>query len=194
MDLLRSERRKPIAGCSAFQCRVVHPRVLGTSINTTFGSQMQNYCNTVFDSIGSLVPGIDIEFVDALDGRKKFCQIKAGPNTINHDDVNTIFSHFTDIKKLARTNLVDINPAKDCIVGVFYGDDDELSVHYKSINKEYNVLVGSSFWEHLTGNKNFYNELINAFSEVAVEYNSSDELENVVEELAKNIEAQKRRA
>lgn len=91
---------------------LIYPRVLGTSINTTFGSQMQNYCNTIFESIGSLIPGIDIEFVDALDGRKKFCQIKAGPNTINHDDVDTIFSHFTDIKNLARTNLVDINPTR----------------------------------------------------------------------------------
>lgn len=166
---------------------LIYPRVLGTSISTTFGTQMQNYCNEVFESMGSLTSGIDIEFIDALDNRKKYCQIKAGPNTINHDDIDTIFSHFRGVKNLARTNGVTINPSIDCIVGVLYGTSKELSGHYKEIEKEYNVLVGAEFWEHLTGNKNFYNELIAAFSEVASEYNAKDTLDNVITELAKDV-------
>jgi hypothetical protein len=29
-----------------------------------------------------MVAGIDIEFIDAIDGRRKYCQAKLGPNTI----------------------------------------------------------------------------------------------------------------
>ena len=62
---------------------LVYPRVLGTSISTTFGTQLQYFCNEVLDSFASTTSGIDIEFVDAIDGRRKYCQVKAGPTTIN---------------------------------------------------------------------------------------------------------------
>jgi hypothetical protein len=42
--------------------------------------------------MGSVVHGIDIEFIDAIDGRKKYCQLKSGPSTINKDDVVTIIN------------------------------------------------------------------------------------------------------
>src|SRR5699024_1073932 len=58
---------------------LVYPRVLGTSINTTFGNQMQSFISDVLGGQGSLSPGIDIEFIDKIDGHKKYCQIKAGP-------------------------------------------------------------------------------------------------------------------
>ncbi|MEI3611152.1 PmeII family type II restriction endonuclease [Pseudogracilibacillus sp. SO30301A] len=61
---------------------------------------------------------MDIEFIDKLDGRKKYCQIKADPNTINHDDVTTIKNHFNGIRNLARTNNLQIG-LNDLIVGVF---------------------------------------------------------------------------
>ncbi|MEG1427471.1 MAG: PmeII family type II restriction endonuclease, partial [Oscillospiraceae bacterium] len=71
---------------------LIYPRILGTSISTTFGTQLQFFCNEVLDGYASMIPGMDIEFVDAIDNRKKYCQIKAGPNTINHDDVTTIIN------------------------------------------------------------------------------------------------------
>jgi len=73
---------------------LIYPRVLGTSINTSFGTNMQYFCNDVLSSYASTTSGIDIEFVDALDGERKYCQIKAGPNTINKDDVPVIEGHF----------------------------------------------------------------------------------------------------
>ena len=69
---------------------LVYPRVLGTSIATTFGNNVQTFCHEVLDGYASTTSGIDIEFVDAFDGRKKYCQLKAGPQTINKDDVETI--------------------------------------------------------------------------------------------------------
>lgn len=168
---------------------LVYPRVLGTSISTTFGTQLQYFCNEVLDSFASTTSGIDIEFVDALDGRRKYCQVKAGPQTINHDDVETICNHFNAIKNLARTNgMVTFNPLFDCVVGVFYGTQESLSVHYKDIQKSYPVICGQEFWERLTGDAEFYDELINAFAEVADEINCSEAVEKVINRLAKEIE------
>lgn len=167
---------------------LVYPRVLGTSIATTFGTQLQHFCNEVLSSFASTTTGIDIEFVDALDGRHKYCQIKAGPQTINHDDVTTICNHFNSIKNLARVNgITDFNPLFDCVVGVFYGEESDLSVHYNDIKKQYPVIVGADFWHRLTGDADFYYELINAFAEVADEANCSEALESVIQELAKEI-------
>jgi len=168
---------------------LVYPRVLGTSISTTFGTQLQYFCNEVLDSFASTTSGIDIEFIDAIDGRRKYCQVKAGPQTINHDDVKTICDHFNAIKNLARTNgMTDFNPLFDCVVGVFYGTPSALSVHYKDIQKSYPVICGQEFWERLTGDAHFYDALINAFAEVADEINCSDAVENVINTLAKEIE------
>ena len=63
---------------------LLYPRVLGTSITTSFGTNMQKFISDVLkNSFGSMVSGIDIEFTDALDGRRKYCQVKLGPITIN---------------------------------------------------------------------------------------------------------------
>jgi len=164
---------------------LLYPRILGTSISTTFGTQLQFFCNEVLSSFASTTSGIDIEYNDSLDGRHKYCQIKAGPTTINKEDVVTITNHFTAIKNLARTNhLTDFNPLFDCVVGVFYGDESSLSGSYKEIAKEYTVLVGKDFWEHLTGDPLFYDKLIEAFSEIATEIDCSKMIEGILEELA----------
>ncbi|MCI2255778.1 restriction endonuclease [Domibacillus sp. PGB-M46] len=165
---------------------LVYPRVLGTSINTIFGDKLQKFCSEVLEGFGSTTPGIDIEFIDKIDGRKKYCQIKAGPNTINKDDIDTIKGHFQAVKNLARTNKLSIG-FDDLIVGVFYGTPQDLSNHYKTINKEYPVIVGEEFWHRLTGDLEFYEKLTNAIGEVASEYDSSELINQVITELAKEI-------
>lgn len=167
---------------------LLYPRILGTSISTTFGTQLQFFCNEVLTSYASTTSGIDIEFIDALDGRRKYCQVKAGPNTINHDDITTVMNHFTAIRNLARTNrMTDFNPLFDCVVGVFYGTEEELSASYRTIAREYPVYIGQYFWHRLTGDENFYFDLINAFAEVAAEMDSTDLINNVLERLAQQI-------
>lgn len=168
---------------------LIYPRILGTSITTTFGMSMQNFCNEILEGYASVVSGIDIEFVDAIDGRKKYCQIKSGPNTINHDDVTSIKNHFTAIKNLARTNkLPNFNPNIDCIVGVFYGSKEDLSTHYVRINEEYPVVIGREFWYRLTGDESFYSLLIDSFADVANEVGSSEIIQETIDLLAAEIE------
>ncbi len=167
---------------------LVYARILGTSITTIFGNAMQSFCNEILSSYASIVSGIDIEFVDAIDGRKKYCQIKSGPNTINKDDVTTIKNHFTSIKNLARTNrLPDFNPNIDCVVGVFYGNNTELSGHYKKINEEYPVVIGQDFWHRLTGDENFYLHLIDSFAAVALEMDSTKIIQETINLLTEEI-------
>lgn len=166
---------------------LVYARTLGSSINTSFGSQLQKYCSQILKGFGSTTQGIDIEFIDMLDGRKKYCQIKAGPNTINKDDITTIKNHFDGVRNLARTNNLDIG-LNDLIVGVFYGTPDQLSSHYRTLDKDYPVIVGKEFWHRLTGHENFYEILSEAMEEIASEYDGTELLEEVIVQLAQGIE------
>ncbi len=171
----------------SFAKALIYPRLLGTSINTTFGNKAQKMISELFDGMmGSVVQGIDIEFMDAIDGRKKYCQLKAGPNTINRDDVKTVIDHFNAVKNLARTNNLDIR-LSDMLVGVLYGQQAELSTHYKNINKEFPVLVGKEFWHRLTGQENFYFELTNSIGEVALEIDGTHVLQETISALAEEI-------
>lgn len=166
---------------------LIYPRVLGTSINTSFGTKWQQFCSKILKGFASTTTGIDIEFIDQLDGRKKYCQVKAGPNTINKDDIQTIKNHFNGVRNLARTNNLNIG-LNDLIVGVFYGTPEELSSHYKKINEDFPVIIGSDFWHRLTGQQDFYKRITNAIGDVATEFDSSELIEEVIDDLAKEIE------
>lgn len=48
-----------------------YPRVLGTSINTSFGARIQNMFVDLKIAEGSLIKGMDIEFIDKIDNRRK---------------------------------------------------------------------------------------------------------------------------
>lgn len=139
------------------------PRVLGTSINTSFGARIQNMFIDLEIATGSMIRGMDIEFIDKTDNRKKWCQLKSGPNTINSGDVSPLIRQFNNTINLARTNraMRNINNT-DFIVGIIYGKESELSQHYLRINDTFPVIIGEDFWHRLTGYTNFYNNLITA--------------------------------
>jgi len=165
---------------------LVLPRILGSSITTSFGMKIQSLISSLFQGLGSTTQGVDIEFIDEVDRRKKYCQLKAGPNTINHDDVTTIINHFNGVRNLARTNNLNIG-INDMIVGVVYGEVSELSSHYRRISKDYPVHIGQDFWHRLTGKVNFYYELIDAIGEIALEVDASKVVESTIQKLAKEI-------
>lgn len=143
-----------------------YPRVLGTSINTSFGTNIQKMFIKLNLAEGSAIPGMDIEFFDKIDKKKKWCQLKSGPNTINSEDVNPLIKKFTNTIKLARTNdaLLGSNN-NDFIVGVLYGEQNELSMHYKKIDEVHPVIIGRDFWHRITGFPNFYDGLVSALHE-----------------------------
>jgi len=168
---------------------LLYPRVLGTSISTTFGNQVQKFTNNVLSGFASTTSGIDIEFEDQIDKRRKYCQLKAGPNTINKDDVDTINNHFKAIKGLARQNGANISIG-DLVVAIVYGEKKQINGHYRVIEQEHNytLLVGPDFWHRLTGDKEFYNDLLTVITEVAKDSNFKEDLDEIILKLAKDEE------
>ena len=166
---------------------LLFPRAFGTSVTTGFGSFIQKLCNELRQSYPSTTAGMDIEFDDATDGRHKYCQLKASPQTINKDDVKTVKDHFRAVINLGRTNGQAI-AAMDCVVGVCYGIRSDLSSHYKKIDEDYPVYIGDEFWTRLTGDDHFYEDLINAFAEVAADINASGMVDETVQQLAEDIQ------
>jgi hypothetical protein len=172
---------------------MVLPRVLGTSITTSFGTNIQKFTTEVLKEVfGSTTDGIDIEFNDAVSGKKTYAQVKLGPNTINKDDVQTIHGHFTKALRLAKTNNSKMGESA-LVVGVLYGEVQNLSGHYKALRDDhrYPVLVGANFWHHLTGNPDFYKQLIDTIAQVAVKANGKQLIEETITALAATPELQK---
>lgn len=165
-----------------------YPRVLGTSINTSFGTRIQNMFVELGIAEGSKIKGMDIEFSDKIDKRKKWCQLKSGPNTINSEDVQPLIKKFTTTIQLARTNkaLKGISN-NDFIVGVLYGESRELSMHYKEIDKTHPVIVGKEFWHRVTGFPDFYGGLVTALHGCINNLDTKDLINTGCEELAEEI-------
>lgn len=171
---------------------LVYPRALGTSITTSFGTNIQRFTNEVLSSFGSTTAGIDIEFIDQVSKNKIYCQLKSGANTINKDDVETIAGHFKKVIHLGRANNLRITH-DDMVVGIIYGDAASLNGHYKRITADYHypIYIGQDFWYRLTGDKDFYTDLIHAIGKVAAQADFTDELKEVIKELAETPEVKR---
>ena len=171
---------------------LVYPRILGTSISTSFGQNIQIFISSLAQVAGcaSGIDGIDIEFRDAIDGRKKYCQCKAGPQCVNKDDVATILGHFKHLQGKAHLDRLKVQ-VDDMVVGVLYGEVEELSANYKAIKAYFPVYCGAEFWEHITGDKHFYYRLAKAFGEVVEEdrIDGSQLIHDKIDEIAKEITA-----
>ena len=165
---------------------LIYPRVLGTSITTSFGSIMQGFCNDVLSSYASTTAGMDIEFIDITDGRRKYCQLKAGPNTINRGDVRPIKDDFRGVQNLARTNRLRIT-SDDLVLCVLYGTHDELNGFYREVERDYPVYVGEEFWYRLTGIHGFYDEFVQAMNDGIREIDESGLLQSTITALAEQI-------
>lgn len=165
---------------------LLYPRVLGSSIATSFGQQMQSFISEVLvDAYGTIASGMDIVFVDRLDSRKKYAQIKLGPNTINKDDVITIKNHFNSVISLSRQNRAGIEH-EDLVVGVMFGTDDQVSSHYKKLRDDHHFAlhVGAEFWERLTGDPYFMARLESTLTQNVDAMNMHEVLMQAVDELA----------
>ena len=79
---------------------LVYPRILGTSLATSFGTRTQFFCVEAGFAKASGVAGMDIEFTDKINGRDIYAQLKAGPTTINKDDVKPMCDKFDDARRL----------------------------------------------------------------------------------------------
>jgi len=101
--------------------------------------------------------------------------------------VESIAGHFQGVINLARTNNLRVTH-NDMIVGIIYGETEQISSHYKRITSQYNfpVYIGQDFWHRLTGDENFYQDLITAIGSVAIEADYSQEFQEVIRELSES--------
>jgi hypothetical protein len=167
---------------------LVYPRVLGTSITTSFGTGMQRFITQILGAYGSTTSGIDIEYIDQIDGRRKFCQLKSGPNAINKDDITTIDNHFKAVRNLARTNSLKLEYG-DMVFSLLYGERSEVNAFIHTLeDKGVVVNVGKEFWHRFTGEPDFYRHLIVAAGEVAKEINMKEVINEVIAELSSTID------
>lgn len=162
---------------------------LGQGLSTSFGMQFQSQLTKILrDVFGSTTSGIDVEYVDFFDGRKKYAQIKLGPETINKDDVTTIDEHFSAIKRLARTNSLPLQ-LNDLVIGVIYGSHEQLNSNYNSLKtKNYQLYVGNEFFEHITGVADLGTQLIEAAVRVSKKVKIDELLREAIEVLAQDPE------
>lgn len=169
---------------------LLYPRILGTSINTSFSQNIQTFISSLEEVIGcaSGIEGIDIEFIDALDGRRKYCQLKAGPESVNDNEATTILHNFKHLIGKTRLDQLPFN-IDDLIVGILFGENINLSTNYQIIDTHYPVYCGIHFWERITGDKDFYYRLVKAFGEVIEEedFDGSQMINMKVDELAQEI-------
>lgn len=169
---------------------LIYPRVLGTSITTSFGSLMQGqFITKVLGAYGSSIAGIDIEFIDQIDGRKRYCQLKSGPNALNRDDVTTIKNHFKELQNRSRKNEGDVRLG-DLVFCMIYGEKNELNSFVKELSNDFNVYIGKEFWERFTGDAHFYRDLIVSAGQIANEVDMKEVVEDVIQELSVKIDAQ----
>lgn len=166
---------------------LIYPRILATSPSTIFGNVAQKFCSTLQGVLGSTTTGIDLEFIDQVDKRYKFVQIKLGVNTINSKDVNPMIEEFRKAKRLAIQNNRKTQD-EDFAVGILFGSYESISNNYKNIEKHFPVYVGKDFWFRLTGDEGFYNSLIIELGKLAKEANAKKKLEGAINLLAIEIQ------
>ena len=170
---------------------LLYPRVFGTSISTILGDKLQKFC-ILMGARASSTPGMDVEFDDMMEKRALLLQLKAGPNTINSGDVNPIVKEMNSAYRLLRQNGSRHIPT--FAIGVFYGTHDDISGHYKkieasSVGSQLNIpiIIGKDFWQRLTGDKNFYSDLIGIFVELFEQEDYSKLFEKDLNNLASEI-------
>ncbi len=173
---------------------IVYPFAFGTSIATSFGTKLQKFIVTTMGhqiAQPSAITGMDIEYIDQIDYRRKYCQLKSGPTTINKDDIKTIEDHFKGLRNLARTNHLAVT-TNDPVVGVLYGTHQDLSSMYTSIEDDgYTVLAGEEFWKHLTGYDDLYTDLVHEAQLAAENSEMKESVEQLLHTVQQNVIARR---
>lgn len=174
---------------------LVYPRALGTSITTSFGTIWQSLIVDMKQLFPATQPataaGLDIEFDDAVTGIRRYCQLKAGPNTINHDDVESIHGHFNEFKSRARVNGLRVTD-EQLTVGILYGSPSDPSGHYQALSSGrylYTVLTGKDFWHRLTGVETFYDQMISRIRSISPSLGAQTHsaIEDAVQKLSQRL-------
>jgi len=140
---------------------------ISSSEEGIFGEFLENLAifvaSKVYGGTKSSAEGIDLEF--EKDAVRFIVSIKSGPNWGNSGQIQKMKDNFKKTKKIIGTNASKINVI--AVNGCCYGRDN------KPDKGDYLKLCGQSFWEFISGNSNFFIEIIEPLSFQSKEKNDS---------------------
>ncbi len=124
-------------------------------------------CGRVYNGRKSSAEGIDLEF--QKDGTVYLVSIKSGPNWGNSRQVSKMKDDFRKAKRILGTNTQGIKVVT--VNACCYGKDDNPD------KGEYLKLCGQRFWEFISGDADFYTDIIDPLGHKAKEKNEQFQVE-----------------
>jgi len=100
-----------------------------------------------------------VDLIFQKDAKTYIVGIKSGPNWGNSDQISRMKGNFKKARKILKnegntTRIININ-------GCIYGkDNNPHKVDVKDREKSYYKYCGQEFWEFITGNSRFYQQII----------------------------------
>jgi hypothetical protein len=129
-------------------------------------------CSEVYGGRKSTAEGIDLEF--EKEGKKYIVSVKSGPNWGNSQQIERMKENFKKARRIGGTNAKEMPII--AINGCCYGKDN-------TPNKgDYFKLCGQEFWFAISGDMNFYTDIIEPLG-----YKAKEKNENFDKEYSKVI-------
>ena len=156
---------------------------LSSQEETIFGEFLEKLaiyvCNDSMGGLKSGIEGIDLE-IDRNNIRY-IISIKSGPNWGNSSQIKKMKDNFAKAKKILRTQNAEQNVI--AINGCCYGKDN------KPDKGDYFKYCGQKFWSFITGDDNFYIEIIEPLGYKAKQRNDDfyEEYSKVVNKFTKTF-------
>lgn len=138
---------------------------ISSNEETIFGDWLEGLAifinQKVYGGWKSGIPNIDLEF--DRDNVRYIINIKSGPNWGNSSQISKMKSDFLTAKRTLRTSNSKLTVVS--INGCCYGIDNNPD------KGDYFKYCGQEFWEFISGNKNFYLEIIEPLGHKSKERN-----------------------
>lgn len=127
---------------------------ISSNEETIFGNWLEALAifvnSRVYNGWKSGIPGIDLEF--DLNGTRYIINIKSGPNWGNSSQIKKMKQDFSTAKRTLRTSSSNIHVI--AVNGCCYGIDN------RPDKGDYYKYCGQSFWKLISGNTDFYIDII----------------------------------
>jgi site-specific DNA-methyltransferase (cytosine-N4-specific) len=144
---------------------------LSSQEETMFGNKLESFAVYVSSKLDngfkSELPSIDLEF--ERDDNYYIVGIKSGTNWANSDQAARMKDNF----KTARGYLTKIKGVRKNIIpvnGCIYGKNAKLfKAHQEDPEKSFYRVAGQDFWQFISGDKEFYKEIIKPIEDEAQE-------------------------
>ena len=148
---------------------------ISSSEETLFGETMEKLaifiCQKEKGGMKSGIEGIDLEFSEDDGNTRYLISVKSGPNWGNSNQINRMKDEFSKAKKTLRTNNNDPRFNIICVNGCCYGKDNNPD------KGDYFKYCGQEFWKLISGNPDFYKDILEPFEKNAKDQNAQFEEE-----------------